>query len=86
MNDIYNKINDYNLSRNTKILILFDKFFVDMINNRTFSQIVTELSFSKLNIYLVFITKTYFRVLKEARLNCTHFFVIKISDKKDLQQ
>lgn len=45
MNDIYNKINDYNLSRNTKILILFDKLFVDMINNRTFSQIVTELSF-----------------------------------------
>ena len=40
----------------------------------------------KLNISLVFITQSYFRVSKDVRLNNNHFFITKITNKKDLQQ
>ena len=39
----------------------------------------------KLNISLVFITKSYFKVAKDVRLNSTHFFM-KTSNKRGLQQ
>ena len=41
---------------------------------------------TKLNISLVFITKSYFKVPKDVRLNTTHFFISKISNKRELQQ
>ena len=49
---------------------------------------VTELYIrgSKLDISPVFITQSYFAVLKNIKLNCTHYFIIQISDKEDLQQ
>ena len=40
----------------------------------------------KLNISLVFITQSYFKVPKDVRLNTTHFFIAKIPDKRELQQ
>ena len=40
----------------------------------------------KLNISLVFITKSYFKVPKDVRINFTHFFVMKIPNKRELQQ
>ena len=40
----------------------------------------------KLNISLVFITQSYFKVPKDVRLNTTHFFIAKISNKRELQQ
>ena len=40
----------------------------------------------KLNISVVFITKSYFKVPKEVRLNTTHFFIMKIPNKRELQQ
>ena len=39
----------------------------------------------KLNVSLVFITQSYFKVLKDVRLNSTHFFIMKIPNKKELQ-
>ena len=59
-----------------------------MINNEKLNSIVTE-SFirgRKLNISLVFITQSYFKVPKDVKLNTTHFFIIKIPNKKELQQ
>ena len=52
----------------------------DMINNKKFNPVVTELFTrgKKLNILIVFITKLYFEVPKEVRLITTHFFVMKI--------
>ena len=38
-----------------------------------------------MNISLVFITQSYFSIPKEARLNSTHYLIIKISNRKDLQ-
>ena len=61
----------------------------DMINNKKLNQIVIELFIirgRKLNISLVFITQLYFKVLKDVRLNSTHFFIMKIPNKRELIQ
>ena len=39
----------------------------------------------KLNISLVFITQSFFSVPKDARFNTTHYFIMKISNKRELQ-
>ena len=59
-----------------------------MINNKKLNSIVTELFIRgrKLNISLVFITKSYFEVPKDVRLSTTHFFIMKIPNKRELQQ
>ena len=88
MHDVYKNIDDYNLDRENKIVLVFDDMIADMINSRRLDSIVTELFISekKLNISLVFITKSYFKVPKDVRLNTTHFFIAKIPNKRELQQ
>ena len=88
MRDIYKNVNYYNPYKENKILIVFDDMIADMINNKKLNSIVTELFIrgTKLNISLVFITKSYFKVPKNVRLSTTHFFIAKIPNKKELQQ
>ena len=88
MEDVYKNIAEYNADKEWKILIVFDAMIVDMINNKKLNSIVTELFIRgrKLNISLVFITQSYFKVPNDARLNSTHFFIMKIPNKKELQQ
>ena len=59
-----------------------------MIHNKKLDSILTELFIRgrKLNISLVFITQSYFKVSKDVRLNTTHFFSAKIPNKRELQQ
>ena len=59
-----------------------------MINNKKLNSIVTELFIRdrKLNISIVFITQSYFKVPKDVRLNSTHFFIMKIPNKRELHQ
>ena len=59
-----------------------------MIHSKKLNSIVTELFIRgrKLNISLVFITRSYFKVAKDVRLNTGHFFIAKIPNKKELQQ
>ena len=59
-----------------------------MINNNKLDPIVTELFIrvKKLNICIIFITQSYFKVPKDVRLNSTHFFIMKILNKRELQQ
>ena len=60
----------------------------DKINNKKLNSIVTE-SFirgRKLNISVVFITQSYFKLPKDIRLNTTHFFVMKVPNKREIQQ
>ena len=87
MHDVYKNIDDYNPDRENKILIVFD-MIADMINNKKLNSIVTELFIRgrKPNISLVFITQSYFKVPKDVRLNTTHFFIMKIPNKRELQQ
>ena len=88
MHDVYKNFNDYNADKENKILIFFDDMIADMINNKKLNSIVTELFIRgrKLNISLVFITQSYFNVPKDVRLNTTHFFIMKIPNKWELQQ
>ena len=59
-----------------------------MIHNKKLNSIVTELFIRgrKLNISLVFITQSYFKVPKDVRLNTTHFVIAKISNKRELRE
>ena len=88
MQDAYKNIEDYNLIKRRKILIVFDDMIADMINNNKLNPVVTELFIRgrKLNISIVFITQSYFKVPKDVRLNSTHFFIMKIPNKRELQQ
>ena len=88
MHDIYESIRDYNPNKKRKILIVFDDMIADMLSNKKLNQIVTELFIRerKLDVSLVFITQSYFDVPKNIKLNPTHYFVIKIPNKRELQQ
>ena len=76
MDDVYENINDYNLTRKRKILIVFDNMIADM-SNKKFQADVKELFIRcrKLNISLVFISQSYFPVPKEVRLNSIHYLI-----------
>ena len=84
-------INHYNPDKENKILTVFDDMIVDMIQNKKLNSKVAKLFIRgrKLNISLVFITQSYFKVPKDVKLNTTHFFIIKILSNlnlKELQQ
>ena len=87
MNDVYENIDDYNLNRKRKILIVFDDMIADIMTNKRFQSIIKELFIRcrKLNISLVFITQSYFSVPKDVRLNSTHYLIMKINNRKELQ-
>ena len=84
MQDVYKNIEEYNIGKKRKILIVFDDMIADMINNKIINPVVRELFIRgrKLNISIAFITQSYFKVPKDVRLNSTHFFIMKISSRK----
>ena len=86
MCDVYKNVDEYNVAKDRKILIVFDDMIADMIHNKKLNSIVTELLIRgrKLNISLAFITQLYFKVPKNVRLNTTHFFISKIPNKREL--
>ena len=86
MQDVHKNIEDYHPIKNRKILIVFYDMIADMINNNKLNPIVMELFIRgrKLNISIVFITQSYFKVSKDVRLNSTHFFIMKIPNKREL--
>ena len=88
MQDVYKKIYEYNIDKELKISIVFDDMITGMINNKKLNSIVTELFIRgrKLNISLVFIRQSYFKVPKDGRLNSTHFFIMKIRNNREFQQ
>ena len=59
----------------------------NLMANKIFQAIIKELFIRcrKLNISLVFITLTYFSVPKDVRLNSTHCLIMKINNRKELQ-
>ena len=87
MDDIYDNINNYNLIRKRKKLIVFDDMIADIMTNKRFQAIIKELFIRcrKLNISLVFITQSYFSVPKDVRLNSAHYLVIKINNRIELK-
>ena len=87
MDDVYENIRDYNSSRKRKILIVFDEMIADIMTNKKFQAIIKELfiRWRKLNISLVFITQSHFSLPKGVRLNSTHYLIMKINNKRELQ-
>ena len=67
MQDVYKNIDEYNVDKEHKILIVFNDMIADMINNKKINSIITKLFIRdrKLNISLVFITQLYFKVPKD---------------------
>ena len=67
--------------------MVFDDMIADILSNKNLNPIVTELFIRgrKLNISVAFITQSYFAMPKDIRLNSTHYFITKISNKIELQ-
>ena len=88
IDDVYENLEDYNPTKKRRVLIVFDDMIPDMESNEKLSPIVTELLLGgrKLNIALVFISQSYLIVPKTIRLNATHYFIMKIRNKRELQQ
>ena len=77
MQGVYKNTEEYNLGKKREVLIVFHDMIVDMRNNEKLNPVVIELFIRdrKLNISIVFITQSYFKVPKEVRLNTTHFLL-----------
>ena len=87
MDDVYEDIDNYNPNRDKKVLIAFDDMIADIMTNKRFQAIIKELFIRcrKLNISLVFITQSYFSLPKDVRLNSTHYLIMKVNNKRELQ-
>ena len=80
MQNVYKNIEEYNISKKRKIV--FDDTIADTTNKKL-NSVVTKLFIRgrKLNISIVFITKSYFKVSKFYPL-----FIMKIPNKREIQQ
>ena len=87
-NTDYILIKDYNSDKKRRVLIVFGDMTADMINNKRLNPVVTELFIRgrKLGIFIVFIIQFYFKVSKDVRLNSMLFFIMRIANKRELQQ
>ena len=88
VNNVLDNINNYNKNRDKKVLIVFDDTITDIDYNKNFKRIIKELFYRarKINVSVVFIIQSYFRALKDARLNSTHYILMKIGNKKELKR
>ena len=98
MDNTYKNIEEYNPNKKHQVLIVFDDMIADMLCNKKFNPILTELFIrtKNLNISLVFVTQSYFampkilnshKILNYTKLlNFAHYFIMKIPNKQELQQ
>ena len=86
IDNVSENLKDYNPTKKSRALIVFDNMIADMESNKKLSPIVTGLFLRgrKLNISLLFISQSYFKVSKTIRLNATHHFIMKSYNKRDL--
>ena len=88
MDDVLDDINNYNKNRDKKVLIVFDDMIAHIEYNKKSKRIIKELFYRarKINVSIVFIMQSSFRALKDARLNSTHYILMKIGNKKELKR
>ena len=79
---LYENLEDFNLPKKRKVLIVFDDRIADIDANKKFGPIVIELFLTGRKTSLVFISQSYFKVTKTISLNATHYFIKKISNKR----
>ena len=87
MDDIYESIKDYNKKRKIKVLIVFDDMISHVMSNKKSQPVLRELFIrcKKLNINRCFLTQSYFSVPKDVKLNCTHYIIFELNNKRELQ-
>ena len=85
MDDTYRNIEEYNPDEKRKMWVILDDMIIDTLSNK---KTVPELFITgrKLNISLAFIAQSYSAVPKNIRLNSTHCFIMKIPNKREIQQ
>ena len=90
IDDVYENLEDYNPTKKRRMFRVFDNMITGMKSNKKLSPIVTELFLRgrELNISPVFISQSYFNLIspKAIRLNGTHYFIMKIPNKREFQQ
>ena len=85
MEDIYKNIDEDNIDKERKILIVFDDVIADMIYNKKLNLIVAELFIRgrKINISIVFITLRFQKMLDWMLLT---FLTWKFQIKEDFNK
>ena len=78
----------YNAAKERKTLVVFDDMIADMINNKKTKFNINQFVYQrqKTKHFSCFITQSYFKIPKDVRLNSTHFFILKIPNKRELQK
>ena len=86
MDDILENIEDYNNKSKRKVLIVFDDMISHVMSDEKAQQVLKELFIRcrKLKISLCFLTQSYFSIPKVVRLNCTHYIIFKLNNKREL--
>ena len=84
MHDVYKNIDEYNIYKESKILIVLDDMIADMISNKKLNSIVTRLFIRgrKLNISLIFIRQSYLRFQRMLNLIILTFLAWKFLIKE----
>ena len=87
MDEIYEKIEDYNKKRKSNVLIVFDDMISHVMSDKKAQQVLKDLFIRcrNLNISLCFLNQSYFNVSKDVILNCTHYIIFKLNNKRELQ-
>ena len=87
MDDIYDDIKNYNKKRKRKVSIALDDMISHVMSDKKVKQALKELFIRcrKLNMSLCFLSQSYFSVRKYVRLNCTHYIIFKLNNKRELQ-
>ena len=87
MDGILSNIEDYNKKRKRKILIIYDDMISHVVSDKKAQQFLKDLFIRcrKSNISLCFLTRSYFSVPKNVRLNWTHYILFKLHSKRELQ-
>ena len=87
MEDILSNIEDYNKKRKRKVLVIFDDMISHVMSDKKAQQILKDLFIRcrKLDISLYFLTQSYFSVPKDVGLNCTHYILFKLNNRRELQ-
>ena len=86
--DIYKNNEEYIPNKNHKTFIVFDDVNDDILTDKKLNLVFTELFIRgrKLNIFIVSSRKSYFAEPKHIRLNFTHYFIMDIPSKQQIQQ
>ena len=75
-------------AKKKRVLIVFDNTIADMESNKKLGPLVNELFLRRrqLNILLVFISQSYFKVPKTIRLNATYYVIMKFLTKDNFNK